>query len=264
MKNLIKKTRSAKKVTSIISLFILSFSLIMLMSVYSCSSDEIAVDSQINKEGNINKRVSDFDFNIFSVTSKDVVRKDFPSIKRWYSEGENTQVFQLYKGDFFNGERSNHARTEAGQGLKWKNDNDILHTFQATYSVSTDSKESLAIAQIFAGSGTNPGPQLIIHIRSDGSIDYGSRGNGSQVVDTGNWKVTKENPKRKFKIKLEMRKGEMVFYFNGKEKFRGPAELANDNTANNHFRWGVYSNNKVTGSTMDADAKVTVTGLSRS
>lgn len=229
------------------------------MSFYSCSKDSV-IDEQIDEttinteEGIENSRVSDYDFNIFSVINNDVKRSGFPTIKKWYSEGVNTQVFKLFKYDQFNGSRSDHARTEAEQGLKWKKTG-TTHTFEATYNVTSNSKENLTIAQIFAGCC---GPQLMIHIRSNGNIDYGSRGNGNAVIDRGNWKG------RDFKIKLTMQNDIMKFYFNGVKKFEGRADERSNSNALYHFRWGVYSNNSVRNDgKMDQDAQVVVKRLTR-
>ncbi|NJM79296.1 MAG: polysaccharide lyase family 7 protein [Flavobacterium sp.] len=237
-----------------------TFLLFLSMFINSCSSDSIIEEpnSSINEEddaANLNSRISDYDFNIFSVINSNVERRNFNTISRWYSEGTSTQIFKLYTGDHFNGDRSDHARTEAGQGLKWTKTG-TTHSFEATYNVTTDSQEKLTIAQIFAGCC---GPQLMIHIRKDGKIDYGSRGNGSQVIDNGNWKG------RNFKIKLTMKNDIMTFYFNGVKKFEGRADERNNSAAQYHFRWGVYSNNDVrSDGKMDKNVQVKVTGLSRS
>ena len=179
-------------------------------------------------------------FNLFTVINDDVERKDFNTVSKWYEEAPNKQVFKLFIGDEFNGERK-HARTEAGQGLKWKEGTE-WHTFEATMKPSGKLSETYTIAQLFAGCC---GPQLRVEVKTNGRIHVGSRNNGNIGISTDDdW----ANGQKSFKIKIRSNGKDMEVYFNNELKFTGISEESSLGNANElyHFRWGVYSNNKMT------------------
>tara|TARA_R110002033_G_C3897451_1_gene240061 strand:+ start:70196 stop:70930 length:735 start_codon:yes stop_codon:yes gene_type:complete len=191
-------------------------------------------------------------FNLFTVTDSDVERRDFNKVAKWYNESTNKQVFQLFTGDEFMGERK-HARTEAGQGLKWKASNE-WHEFGATMQPSGTLYETYTIAQLFAGCC---GPQLRIEVKPNGNIHVGSRSNGNfRISSNENW----ANGSKSFKMKIRSNGTDMEVYFNDELKFNGISEeSANGNEeALYHFRWGVYSNSKMT-----KDLINTVTNITR-
>ncbi|WP_282135222.1 polysaccharide lyase family 7 protein [Seonamhaeicola maritimus] len=191
-------------------------------------------------------------FNLFTVIDDDVERKDFNSVSKWYEEFANKQIFKLFTGDEFVGERK-HARTEAGQGLKWKQGTE-WHTFEATMTPSGKLNETYTIAQLFAGCC---GPQLRVEVRSSGRINVGSRANGNIRISTDeDWATGTKS----FKIKIRSNGKDMEVYFNDELKFTGISE---ESTFGNidalyHFRWGVYSNNK-----MIKNLSNTVTNITR-
>ncbi|GAA4944047.1 hypothetical protein GCM10023314_16320 [Algibacter agarivorans] len=179
-------------------------------------------------------------FNLFTVIDDDVERKDFNKVSKWYEEAANIQVFKLFIGDEFNGERK-HARTEAGQGLKWKQGTE-WYTFEATMKPSRKLDETYTIAQLFAGCC---GPQLRVEVKSSGRINVGSRANGNIRISTDeDW----ANGVKSFKIKIRSNGKDMEVYFNDELKFTGVSEESTlgNTAALYHFRWGVYSNNKMT------------------
>ena len=191
-------------------------------------------------------------FNLFTVIDDDVERKDFNTVSKWYEESANKQIFKLFIGDEFVGERK-HARTEAGQGLKWKEGAE-WHTFEATMMPSDKLHETYTIAQLFAGCC---GPQLRVEVRSNGRIHVGSRSNGNiRISSDEDW----ANGAKSFKIKIRSNGKDMEVYFNDELKFTGISE---ESTLGNidalyHFRWGVYSNNK-----MIKNLSNTVTNITR-
>jgi hypothetical protein len=178
-------------------------------------------------------------FNLFTVIDDDVERKDFNTVSKWYEEQPNKQIFKLFVGDEFNGERK-HARTEAGQGLKWK-EGEGWHTFEATMQPSTTLNETYTIGQLFAGCC---GPQLRIAVKSNGHVAVESR-NNDNVTLTPNLGFV--NGTNSFKIKIRSDGKNMEVYFNDELKFSALTdESRNNNTAAlYHFRWGVYSNEKM-------------------
>ena len=178
-------------------------------------------------------------FNLFTVIDGDVERKDFNTVAKWYEEASNKQVFKLFIGDEFNGERK-HARTEAGQGLKWK-EGVAWHTFEATMKPSGKINETYTIAQIFAGCC---GPQLRVEVRTNGRIHVGSTSKGNvRISSDEDW----ANGVRSFKIKLRSNGKDMEVYFNDELKFTAITEESTlgNKAALYHFRWGVYANNKM-------------------
>lgn len=191
-------------------------------------------------------------FNLFTVIDDDVERKDFNTVSKWYEEAANKQVFKLFIGDEFIGERK-HARTEAGQGLKWKQ-GDTWYTFEATMKPSGKLDETYTIAQLFAGCC---GPQLRVEVKANGRIHVGSRANGNIRISTDeDW----ANGIKSFRIKIRSNGKDMEVYFNDELTFTGISE---ESTLGNidalyHFRWGVYSNNK-----MIKNLSNTVTNITR-
>jgi hypothetical protein len=178
-------------------------------------------------------------FNLFTVIDSDVERKDFSKVAKWYEEEAGKQVFKLFTGDEFNGERK-HARTEAGQGLKWKEGSE-WHTFEATMQPSAKLHITYTIAQLFAGCC---GPQARIEVKTNGRIHLGSRSNGNFRISTNeDWATGNKS----FKIKIRSNGKDFEVYFNDDLKFSGLTEESkNGNTdALYHFRWGVYSNEKM-------------------
>lgn len=191
-------------------------------------------------------------FNLFTVIDDDVERKDFNSVSKWYDEAPNKQIFKLFIGDEFNGERK-HARTEAGQGLKWKEGTE-WHTFEATMKPSGKINETYTIAQIFAGCC---GPQLRVEVRTNGRIHVGSTSKGNvRISSDEDW----ANGVRSFKIKLRSNGKDMEVYFNDELVFTAISEESTlgNKDALYHFRWGVYANNK-----MIQNLSNTVTNITR-
>ncbi|MGB5943968.1 MAG: polysaccharide lyase family 7 protein [Leeuwenhoekiella sp.] len=178
-------------------------------------------------------------FNLFTVIDADVERKDFNKVSKWYEEAPNLQVFKLFAGDEFNGERK-HARTEAGQGLKWKEGSE-WHVFEATMRPSDKINITYTIAQLFAGCC---GPQLRVEVKPNGRIHVGSRSNGNlRISSDEDW----ADGTREFRIKIRTNGREMEVFFNEELKFSGLSEesVKGNDSALYHFRWGVYSNDKM-------------------
>ncbi|NER17807.1 polysaccharide lyase family 7 protein [Spongiivirga citrea] len=191
-------------------------------------------------------------FNLFTVIDDDVPRSEFDEVSKWYQEEPGKQVFQLFTGDEFIGERK-HARTEAGQGLKFK-EGTTWHTLEATMHPSDKLDITYTIAQLFAGCC---GPQLRVEVRTNGRIHVGSRSNENVRISTDeDW----ANGQRSFTIKIRTNGRDMEVYFNNELKFTGVSEESTmDNVdALYHFRWGVYSNEK-----MKKNLSNTVTNITR-
>lgn len=221
-------------------------SLIVVVSLLNCSgssNDDEIVEEEIEQEETIPlipHQGIPHPFNLFTVIDDDAERKDFINVAKWYEESANKQVFKLFEGDEFNGERK-HARTEAGQGLKWKEGAE-WHTFEATMKPSGKLDETYTIAQLFAGCC---GPQLRVEVRTNGRIHVGSRNNGNVIISKDeDW----ANGQKNFKIKIRSNGKDMEVYFNNELKFTGISEESSLGNVNAlyHFRWGVYSNNKMT------------------
>ena len=195
-------------------------------------------------------------FNLFTVIDTDLNRYEFCKASKWFEESNGKQVFKLFTGDNLAdnvpGARV-HARTEAGQGLKFKAGS-TWNTFEARMKPSKKLDYTYTIAQLFAGCC---GPQLRIEVKSNGRIHMGSRGNGNiRISDDQDY----ANGSRSFKIKIRTNGDQFEVYFNGSKKFSGRTEEAkNGNTsALYHFRWGVYSNE-----VMSEDLSNTVTEIIR-
>ena len=159
---------------------------------------------------------------------------------KWYEEAPNKQVFKLFVDDEFTGHRK-HARTEAGQGLKWK-EGEGWHTFEATMQPSGTLNETYTIGQLFAGCC---GPQLRIAVKSNGTVDVESRNNDNVSLTATQGFVNGTNS---FKIKIRSDGKHMEVYYNDILKFSGITEESTkgNKDALYHFRWGVYSNTKMT------------------
>jgi hypothetical protein len=166
-------------------------------------------------------------------------RSEFPGLTHWYTEsGGQTQVFKLYNGDAIpraSDPTDIHARSEVGGGFYFS-EGSTWHTFEARMKISRTLTESLAIAQLFASS---EGPQLILHIRSNGNLDYGSRSNGNGVIETGNWADG-----RTFKVKIRSNGRNWELYINNSKKVSGITEESQQGNTNADytFRWGIYYN----------------------
>lgn len=189
---------------------------------------------------------------MFTVVDADVERKDFNKVAKWYEEEVGKQVFKLFTGDEFTGERK-HARTEAGQGLKWK-EGEEWHAFEATMQLSGKLDITYTIAQLFAGCC---GPQLRIEVKKSGRIHVGSRSNGNIRISTDeDW----ANGEKSFKVKIRSNGKDFEIYFNDELKFTGITEESKNanKAALYHFRWGVYSNEK-----MKKNLSNTVTEITR-
>ncbi|WP_139956527.1 polysaccharide lyase family 7 protein [Flavicella sediminum] len=227
--------------------------------LFSCSgnSDHVILEEeQVQEEGNTiplipNEGIPN-PFNLFTVIDDDVERKNFNKVAKWYEEEANKQIFKLFDGDEYIGERK-HARTEAGQGLKWKEGAE-WHILEATMKPSGKLDETYTIAQLFAGCC---GPQLRVEVRTNGRINVGSRANGNSRISTDeDWATGNKS----FKIKIRSNGKEMEVYFNDELKFTGISEESTkgNTAALYHFRWGVYSNNK-----MIKNLSNTVTNITR-
>lgn len=178
-------------------------------------------------------------FNLFTVIDSDVERKEFNKIAKWYEESPNKQVFKLFTGDEFNGDRT-HARTEAGQGLKWK-EGQVWHYFEATMQPSGTLNKTYTIAQLFAGCC---GPQLRIAVKPSGRVDVESRDNDNIILTPETDYVNGINS---FKIKIRSNGKLMEVYYNDELKFSALSDESRKGNKNAlyHFRWGVYSNEKM-------------------
>jgi Alginate lyase len=166
-------------------------------------------------------------------------RSEFSGLTRWYTEsGGQTQVFKLYNGDAIprgSDPTDIHARSEVGGGFFFK-EGATWHTFEARMKISKPLNESLCIAQLFA---STKGPQLMVHLRSNGNLDYGSRSNGNGVIETGNWADG-----RTFKVKIRSNGKNWELYINNSRKATGITEESQlgNNTVDYNFRWGIYYN----------------------
>jgi hypothetical protein len=110
------------------------------------------------------------------------------------------------------------------------------------------------IAQLFAGCC---GPQLRIEVKTNGRIHVGSRSNGNVLISSDeDWADGQKN----FKVKIRTNGKDFEVYFNDDLKFTGTTEesINNNVDALYHFRWGVYSNEK-----MKQNLSNTVTEISR-
>lgn len=159
----------------------------------------------------------------------------FGNYTRWYKKVNTyTQEFNLYAGDWgYRGDGiTKHARVEVHGGLIW-NQGSTTHVFQATYDISAQCTKELCIGQIFEGS---KGPQLMIHMKTDGRITADSRSNTNKTI--GNWDGSP------FKIRIECNGKNMKVKFNDVEKFTGTTEESQlgNTSARYHFRWGLYCN----------------------
>lgn len=179
-------------------------------------------------------------FNLFTVIDTDLTRNEFCKADKWFDETNGQQVFKLFTGDnladHVPGARV-HARTEAGQGLKFKAGS-TWYTFEARMKLSNKLDYTYTVAQLFAGCC---GPQLRIEVKSNGRIHMGSRSNGNiRISDDTDY----ANNSRSFKIKIRTNGDKFEVYFNGSKKFEGRTEEAKNGNTNAlyHFRWGVYSN----------------------
>lgn len=162
-------------------------------------------------------------------------RSQFGNITRWYREpSNNVQYFNLWKDEYIyrSDGVTKHCRVEAHSGLNWHKSS-AMHVLELSYYMNNTIPIDVCIAQLFEGSS---GPQLMVHFRSNGNLDVGSRGNGMRVISSENW------TRRNFTIKITMQNETMKVYLNGVEKFSGPAEQRNNANANYHFRWGLYCN----------------------
>lgn len=183
-------------------------------------------------------------FNLFTVIDTDLNRYEFCKADKWFEETNGQQVFHLFEGDNLAanvpGARV-HARTEAGQGLKFKAGN-TWHTFEARMKLSNKLDYTYTVAQLFAGCC---GPQLRIEVKSNGRIHMGSRSNGNiRISDDKDY----ANGSRSFKIKIRTNGDQFEVYFNNAKKFEGRTDESKkgNSAALYHFRWGVYSNHIMT------------------
>lgn len=223
--------------------FFIIFSLGFFLNCSNGNDESMEVQEEVEEENNtiplIPHEGIPSPFNLFTVIDSDVERKDFNKVAKWYEEAPNKQVFKLFTGDEFNGERK-HARTEAGQGLKWK-EGEGWHTFEATMQPSGTLDETYTIGQMFAGCC---GPQLRIAVKSNGHVDVESRNNDNVTLTPT---IGYVNGTNSFKIKIRSDGKTMEVYYNDELKF---SALTDESRKSNkdalyHFRWGVYSNNKM-------------------
>lgn len=218
------------------------FLIFLFLNCSGTDNEERDLEEQVTQENSIplTSHVGIPDpFNLFTVIDDDVERKDFNKVAKWYEEAPNKQVFKLFVGDEFNGDRK-HARTEAGQGLKWK-EGTQWHTFEATMQPSGTLTETYTIAQLFAGCC---GPQLRIAVKSNGHVVVESRSNDNVTLTSAEGFV---NGTKSFNIKIRSNGKNMEVYYNDVLKFSGITEESTkgNKEALYHFRWGVYSNSKM-------------------
>jgi hypothetical protein len=232
---------------------------VLSLMVMGCSTNSI--DEMENARQSINSGAKEeaatgipSDIFLFCPGNKNAPRSEFSSYTKWYTEsGGQTQVFKLHNGDvIYSDSRPPHSRSEVGQGLKFK-EGSTWHNFEARFKISKKLNESLSIAQLFAGS---KGPQLMVHVRKNGNIDFGSRSNGNGVIADGDW----ANGSRTFKIKIRTNGRKWELYFNGSLKESGITEESQKGNTDElyHFRWGIYYNYE-----MYTDVSATVTEIVR-